>query len=231
MNKLPVLLLALALPFALHAQDAKPLNIAGAWRLDDRNSDSADVVRAKLQAVARGEEAAPAPASTAGGPGDHGPGGHHGGGRGMGGGGGGMGGHGGGHGGKGGDHGSGDKDKDKDEAKDFRGSAPLPPTLASDSVLLVTQDDKSVQVRLNNGQQLEVKLDGVKRQTLSGNAMASARREGGSVVVSIQYADGSQLNERWTPSADGKQLVVDGEWKPQGMADAVGFKRTYVGLQ
>lgn len=236
-------LAAVIIVSAVRAQDTStPATLAGAWRLDDRNSDNADTVRGLLRDAARGEQAAPAPASSSASPGGahgQGAGGHRGGGMGghgggMGGmGGGGAGGMGGGHGGRGG-HGGGDRSdagKGKDEGKDFRGDYPLPPTLANDGVLLVQQDAKGVQVRLSNGQQLDLRLDGVKRQTLSGNAMASAHGDGHAWQVSIQFADGGQLDQRWEPSADGKQLVVTGQWKAQGMSEAVVFRWVYVALQ
>jgi len=222
----------------LHADQAQAANYAGAWRLDDRNSDSADTLKGRLRDAERGT-AAPAAASSASTPAQdaHGGGGHRGGGTGRGMGGGGMGGGGmggggrmgGGHGGRGGKTAATDTDKN-DKAQDFRGDYALPPTLEQDNVLLVQQDAQSVQVRFANGQNMDVRLDGQRRQSLAGNAMVAGYREANGMRVSIQYADGSQLEQHWQLAPDGKQLTVLGEWKAPGMAQPVSFKRNYVGL-
>ena len=209
----------------LHAQASPPAGFAGAWRLDARDSNTADTVKSLLRDA---ERDAPAPASSTAPSPDARPGqgGRRGGGmgRGMG---GGMGGHGG-RGGKGG-HGSGDAAKE-DKGQDFRGEHPLPPTLEQDSVLLVQQDAQSLQVRFASGQTMDVRFDGRSRQTLAGTAMVDARREADGLHMSIQYADGSKLDERWALAADGKRLTVLSEWRAPGMAQPVSFRRSYVGL-
>jgi hypothetical protein len=144
----------------------------------------------------------------------------------------GRGGMGGGHGkgmrgGKGGEGAKGDAAADAASPRD---DYPLPPTLKIDSVLLVQQDAQAFQVRLDNGQTLEVKLDGQPRQTMSGAAMANGRREGANLRLSIRLADGSQLVERWVLSADGRQLSIFGDWKVPALEQAVSFRRDYVAL-
>lgn len=223
---------------------AQSTDFSGAWRLDDRNSDSADGltnamrVEARKELAARQQSSAPASSSSSATPaGNHG-GGRHGGGMGGGGmGGGGMGG--GGHGGGGmgggghGHHGDGGDSKpaatsDKDPIA--TATYPMPPMLQTDSVLLVQQDAKTFQVRLNNGDQLTGKLDGVARQSLNGNAMVRGQIMSGQLVVNIRYADGTQLDQTWALSDDGKQMVVNGAWKVPTLEQPVGFKRVYVGL-
>ncbi|WP_165418513.1 hypothetical protein [Dyella amyloliquefaciens] len=245
----PALLAALlALPaFAAPAQ--KP-DFTGAWRLDDRNSDSADSLTAAMRNEARNEQQAALPqnqtasgsGSSPGGAGNGG--GHHGGGMGGGGmgghgggaggggmGGGGMGGHGGGgHGHHGGDDSSTSKKPDTDKDPIATATYPMPPMLKVDSVLLMQQDDKTFQVRLNDGSQLTGKLDGQARQSLSGNAMVRGHVENGQLHVSVQYADGTQLEQTWALSPDGQQMVVTGAWKVPTLQQPVTFKRTYVGL-
>ena len=153
-------------------------------------------------------------------------GGGHGGGMGGGGmGGGGGGGHG--HGGGGGDAkpaASGDKDPIA------TATYPMPPTLKTDSVLLVQQDEKTFQVRLDNGDQLTGKLDGVARQSLNGNAMVRGHMENGQLMVNIRYADGTELDQAWSITPDGKQMVVTGAWKVPTLQEPVTFKRIYLGL-
>jgi len=223
------------------AQAAQNVDFSGAWRLDDRNSDSPDALTSAMRIEARRELAsqqssAPAsssssPAPAAGGRG----GGRHGGmgGGGMGGGGvghgGGMGS--GGHGRHGDNDGGGSKPasgNDKDPIA--TATYPMPPTLKADSVLLVQQDDKTFQIRLNNGDQLTGKLDGVARQSLNGSAMVRGHVENGQLTVNIHYADGMQLDQTWAMTPDGQQMVVTGAWKVPTLEQAVTFKRTYVGL-
>jgi hypothetical protein len=223
---------------------AQSTDFSGAWRLDDRNSDSADGltnamrVEARKELAARQQSSAPASSSSSASPaGSHG-GGHHGGGGmgggGMGGGGMGGGGHGGGMG--GGGHGhrgdSGDSKPASTTDKDPIATAtyPMPPMLQTDSVLLVQQDAKTFQVHLGNGDQLTGKLDGVPRQSLNGNAMVRGQIMSGQLVVNIRYADGTQLDQTWAMSDDGTQMVVTGAWKVPTLEQPVGFKRVYVGL-
>lgn len=221
-----------------YATPAQKPDFSGAWRLDDRNSDTTDTLTAAMRNEARHEQQASlpqspgtgSPGSTTGGAGNGG--GHRGG---MGSHGGGMGGHGGGMGGGGhGRHGGGDsstgKKSDADKDPIATATYPMPPMLKVDSVLLVQQDDKTFQVRLNDGSQLTGKLDGQPRQSLSGNAMVRGHMENGQLRVSVQYADGMQLEQTWALSPDGQQMVVTGAWKIPALDQPVTFKRTYVGL-
>lgn len=234
----------LMLAAAVHAAPPQSADFSGAWRLDDRNSDSPDTLTAAMRTEARKEQEATTqqiPASSSSSstpPSSHSGGGHRGGGGGGGGGmgggsggGGGMGGGGMGHG--GGKHGGGNSDsKPASTDKDPLATAtyPMPPLLSVDSVLLVQQDAKTFQVRLNNGDQLTGKLDGQPHQTLNGNAMVRGHVEDGRLIVSIAYADGTQLVQNWAMSPDGQQLVVTGSWKIPTLQQPVSFKRTYVGL-
>lgn len=237
----------LAAVFALPAYAApgqKP-DFTGAWRLDDRNSDTIDTLTAAMRQEAHSEQQAALPQNSAtggtgmpasgvgNGSGHHGGGmGGHGGGVGNAGGmgGGGMGGRDGGH----GRHGSGDTSVGKKPGSDkdpiATATYPMPPMLKVDSVLLVQQDDKTFQVRLNDGSQLTGKLDGQPRQSLSGNAMVRGHMENGQLNVSVQYADGMQLEQTWAMSPDGQQMIVTGAWKVPTLEQPVTFKRTYVGL-
>lgn len=227
---------------ATHAAVPQSTDFSGAWRLDDRNSDSADTLTTSLRAEARKEQEAstqqsPAsssstsiPASSQSGGGRHG-GGMGGGG---GGGGGGMGGHGGGMGGGGGHgkHGGDTSSKPTSTDKDPLATAKfqLPPLLSVDSVLLVQQDAKTFQVHLSNGDQINGRLDGLPHQSLNGNAMVRGQVDAGRLSVSIQYADGTRLDQSWAMTPDGQQLVVTGNWKIPTLQEPVSFKRTYVGL-
>ncbi|WP_267223729.1 hypothetical protein [Dyella silvae] len=226
-------LITLMIAASAHAA-AQNTDFSGAWRLDDRNSDTADALTAAMRTEARKElastEQQPASPSSTASTDNHPGGGRHGGG-GMGG--GGMG-HGSGMGGGGhGRHGgSNDSKPSSGSDKDPIATAtyPMPPILNADSVLLVQQDAKTFQVRLSNGDQLTGKLDGLPHQTLNGNAMVRGRAENGQLIVSIQYGDGTQLDQTWMLSADGQQLVVNGSWKVPTLQQPVTFCRTYVGL-
>ncbi|AIF49062.1 hypothetical protein [Dyella japonica] len=228
-----------ALLLAGTASAAQTTDFTGAWRLDDRNSDSPDALTNAMRIEARKEQASqqPTPAASSSSPppatASHGGGGHHGGMSGGGMGGGGMG-RGGGMGGGHGRHGDNSSDSKPAGASDkdpiATATYPMPPTLKSDAVLLVQQDDKTFQIRLNNGDQLTGKLDGVARQSLNGTAMVRGHMENGQLTVNIRYSDGSQLDQTWAMTPDGQQMVVVGAWKVPTLEQPVTFKRTYVGL-
>jgi hypothetical protein len=235
-------LLGLLLVSPVHAAPARQADFSGAWRLDDRNSDTPDSLTAAMRIEARKEQQATLPPNPGtGGPGspaggaDHADG-HRGGG--MGGHGGGMGGgsgHGGGMGGGGhGHHGADDgavgKSPGGDKDPIATATYPMPPMLRVDSVLLVQKDDKTFQVRLDDGSQLTGKLDGQPHQSLNGNAMVRGHMENGQLHISVAYADGMQLEQTWAVSPDGQQMVVTGAWKVPTLEQPVTFKRTYVGL-
>ncbi|MFC4527936.1 hypothetical protein ISN76_05785 [Dyella halodurans] len=224
-------------------------DFSGAWRLDDRNSDTADTLTTALRSEARKEQEAkqqqaPASASSSATPPGNNGGGRHGGGGGMGHGGmggGGMGGGGmgggtggGGMGGGHGRHGGGDQPGTKSPAADkdplATATFPMPPLLKVDSVLLVQQDPKTFQIHLNDGSQLTGKLDSQARQSLNGNAMVRGHVDAGRLMFSIEYADGTRLDQTWQLSADGQQMIVTGAWKVPTLEQPVTFKRTYVGL-
>lgn len=238
-SRAPLLGAALTL-VAAAALAAQNTDFSGAWRLDDRRSDSADGltqamrVEARKELAARQQPAAPASSSSSATPANSGHGGgRHGGGMGgggMGGGGMGGGGHGGGHVGHRGDNAAGKPADSGDKDPIASATYPMPPMLQNDSVLVVQQDAKSFQVHLSNGDQLAGKLDGVARQSLNGNAMVRGQLMGGQLVVNIRYADGTQLDQTWAMSADGQQMVVSGAWKVPTLEQPVGFRRVYVGL-
>ena len=229
---LTALLGTLLVVAAVHAAPPQNADFSGAWRLDDRNSDSPDTLTASMRAEARKEQEAttqqaPASSSSSSTPANsHGGGGHHGGGGGGGAGGGGGMGHG------GGKHGGSGDSKPSSTDKDPLATAtyPMPPLLSVDSVLLVQQDAKTFQVHLNNGDQLTGKLDGQPHQSLNGNAMVRGHVESGQLILSIAYADGTQLVQNWAMSPDGQQLIVTNNWKIPTLQEPVSFKRTYVGL-
>jgi len=198
----------------LHADSTTALpDFSGAWRLDDANSDNDAAVTKLLQNESQSEQAAndqqQAPAAAAPSPTEHA--GLH------------------------GRRGGGGHKKDKDDKKTDDEPAkpreyPLPPLLKTDSVLLIQQDSKSVQVRLNSGETLNGRLDGQSQQSLNGAAIVRSHSEAGKLVMQFQFSDGSTLQQTWELSADKHRLTVSEQWKPFGLQQAVYFKRSYVGL-
>lgn len=197
----------------LHADTAAALpDFSGAWRLDDTHSDNEAAVTKLLQDESQSEQNAnhqqQAPAATpsatehAGLHGRRGGGGHK-------------------------------KDKDDKKIDDEPAKPreyPLPPVLKTDSVLLIQQDSKSVQVRLNSGETLNGRLDGQSQQSLNGNAIVRSHNEAGKLIMQFQFSDGSTLQQTWELSADKHRLTVSEQWKPLGLQQPVYFKRSYVGL-
>ena len=99
--------------------------------------------------------------------------------------------------------------------------------LDNDSVLVVQQDAKTLQARLENGEQLAVRLDGNHRQTLNGSVVARREAGGQDLQFSLQFDDGSRIDETWSRSADGRTLQVTERWQPGFLQHPVVFRRVY----
>ena len=224
-----LLLLAFVGLIAFSAAWAATADFSGAWRLDDLHSDSAGVLTTLLRAEARREQPAAlpstahtaAPGSTTAAAGHTG---RHGGG--MDGRGAGMGGHGGHH----GSRGSASAHPDTDQDPLAHAQFALPPLLDADSVLLVQQQTGSLQIQLDNGEQLKVRLDGQPRQSLNGEAMVQGNLAENGVQIIIRYADGRQLEQDWIRTADGRQLTIHGLWKLPSLQEPVPFHRSYLAV-
>jgi len=192
----------------------------GIWRLDQLHSDDASIITQRLRAERRNEQPVvqPAAATSAGAPAASQASNSHGGhGGGMGG--GGMGGgHGGGHGNKA----STSSNNDSDTADN-----PSPPLLGIDSLLNVQQDAKSVQVALSNSDRLEARLDGSARQSLNGNAMVQSQLTPDGLQISMQFDDGTRLEQNWVRSPDGHHLTVTELWTAPGIKQPITFTRNY----
>lgn len=206
-------LFAGAAPMYLHADTASLADFSGAWRLDDANSDNDAAVTKLLQDESGREQAAndqqpaqttaPSPTERAGLHGRRGGGGHA-------------------------KHDKDDKKADDEPAKPH--AYPLPPLLKTDTVLLIQQDNKNVQIRLNSGETMTARLDGQSQQSLNGNAIVRGHNEAGKLVMDIQFADGSTLQQRWELSADKHHITISEQWKPFGLQQPVNYKRSYVEL-
>jgi hypothetical protein len=220
--------LLLAAPHTPAQQAPAPSDFSGLWRIDDQASDSLAQVTTSLRMELRREQSpsvAPASSSSSGTtpqPGNRG--GRHGGGMGGGMGGGHMGG-----GGMGGSHGRGGR-RTSASSGDASGSDDLlqpPPMLDNDSVLVVQQDTKTLQARLENGEQLAVRLDGTHQQTLNGSAVARRQAGSGDLQFNLQFDDGNRIDETWSRSADGRTLRVTERWQPGFLQRPVVFHRVY----
>ncbi|MBD8900344.1 hypothetical protein [Rhodanobacter sp. DHG33] len=211
------------------SQQATPLpDFNGLWRLSDQGSEGPDQVTAMLRTELRREQSptvAPAGASSSASTPQPGSRGSHGGGHGgMGG-----GGMGGGH--MGGGHGRGgktDSSTSSGNSSDDADLLKLPPTLANDAVLIVQQDANALQTRLENGEQLAMPLNGHDQHTLDGNAIAHRQDAGQGLQFTLQFNDGSHLDETWSRSADGHTLQVTEQWQPGFLQRPVVFHRNYV---
>ncbi|GAB3785968.1 hypothetical protein GCM10028797_17120 [Dyella agri] len=209
---------------------ATPPDFNGLWRISDQGSDGPAQVTAKLRAEIQREQSptvVPAAASSSGNaprPGNGDGGGRHGGGMGGGMGGGHMGG-----GGMGGGHGRGGRraSTSSDDASGDDNMLKPPPMLDNDAVLVVQQDAVSVQTRLENGEQLTVRLDGGNQQTLNGAAVAHRQAADAGLQFSLHFNDGSRIDEIWSRSADGRTMQVTEQWQPGFLQRPVVFHRNY----
>jgi hypothetical protein len=204
-------------------------DFSGIWQLNDKQSDSAADITARLHAEKHREEApssSPASASSSATPSTSSNNyGGHGGGRGMGG--GGMGGGGMGGGGMGGRHGGGNNSQSLLSDKNTSKKDPTPPLLANDSLLNIQQNEKGVQVDYNNTDRLDTKFDGVTRQSLSGSAQVQTQLSADGMQVTMQFDDGTRLDQTWVRSPDGHHLTVTETWTTDEVKEPIVFKRSY----
>jgi hypothetical protein len=199
-------------------------DFSGIWQLNDRASDSAAVITQRLHQERRREQAPssrPAGASSSATASASAPNGYgHGGGRGMGG--GGMGGHGMGGGRRGSQDSQSASGSGGKPAKD-----PTPPLFADDALLNVQQDNSGVRVDFNNTDRLDTKFDGVARQTLNGSAHVQTRMTHDGMQVSMDFGDGTRLDQAWARSPDGHHLTVTETWTTSELKEPIVFTRSY----
>lgn len=213
---------------ALSQQSVALPDFDGLWRLSDQGSDSQERVTAMLRNQLRQEQSpSVAPASASSSAGQPPSGNHYGHGGGHGGMGGGMGaGHmGGGRGHRGGNS---DSSTASGNSSDDADLLKLPSTLNNDSVLIVQQDAGTLQTRLEDGEQLTVPLNGHDQHTLDGNAVVHRQGTGQGLRFTLQFNDGSHLDETWSRSADGHTLQITELWQPGFLQRPVVFHRNYV---
>lgn len=193
-------------------------DFSGLWQLNDAQSDSASDINKRYHVEKKHEEspsahptsdngAAP---STVGDVLGGGQGGRHGGG--------------GGHGGSGGNH-------DYEESHSFdknKGSKdPTPPLFADDALLNVQQRTADTQVDFNNTDRLDTKFDNITRPSLNGTAQIQTQVSPDGMHLTMQFSDGSRLEQDWVKSADGRHLTVTETWTPVDLKQPVVFKRVY----
>ncbi|MFC5582505.1 hypothetical protein [Rhodanobacter terrae] len=209
------LLLAMS-SLAVRAAGPSMPDFSGTWRLNEQQSDSSSDIAARLRAEKKREQPVqqPAGAAVASTPASHTPGGH-GGGRGMG---------GGGHG-----HAGGGRSHDKAATTDNGTAAPddPPPLLAHDSLMNVQQDARDIRVAFDDKDQLDGRLDGSTRQSLSGNALVQARLTAEGLQISMQFEGGVRLRQDWIQSPDGHHLTVTETWTTPAVQQPIVFKRSY----
>lgn len=215
---LPLALLLAMSSLAVRAASSSTPDFSGIWRLNEQQSDSPSDIAARLHAERKLEQPVqqPAGAASTGTPASqassHG---GHGGGRGMG---------GGGHG-----HGGGGRSHDKTAAIDSGTAAPddPPPLLANDSLMNVQQDAKDIRVTFDEKDQLDGRLDGSTRQSLSGNALVQTHLTAEGLQISMQFEAGVRLRQNWVPSPDGHHLTVIETWTTPAVQQPIVFKRSY----
>lgn len=133
---------------------------------------------------------------------------------------------GGGHGMGGGRHGNQDSQSDSSSSskppKD-----PTPPLLASDALLNVQQTSRGTQVDFNNTDRLDTRFDGIARQSLNGSAQVQTQLTSDGMHVSMQFDDGTHLEQQWVRSPDGHHLTVTETWTTTVVEAPIVFTRSY----
>jgi hypothetical protein len=220
-----VLVATSSLAFARQVQTQtagpRPPDFSGIWRLDDQHSDSPLDISARLRAEKKAEQPIQPPAGASAGTPSAAQSTNRQGGRG---------GHGMGGGGMGGGHGHGGG-RHHDTPADADSGTPVaddpPPLLADDSMMNVQQDAKDIHVVFGGKDQLDGRLDGIVRQSLSGNAMVQSRLTANSLQVSMQFDGEVRLQESWVESPDGHHLTVTESWTSPAATQPILFRRSY----
>lgn len=197
-------------------------DFSGIWQLNDRASDSAAVINQRLHAERRREQSPssrPAGAASSATPSSSSNGfGGHGGGHGMGG--GGMGG------GRHGNHNSQDS-SNSDSSSSKPPKDPTPPLFVDDALLNVQQTSKGLQVDFNNNDRLDAQFDGITRQSLNGSAHVQTQMTAHGMDVSMDFGDGTRLEQLWVRSPDGHHLTVTETWATPEVSEPIVFTRNY----
>ncbi|MEO8748337.1 MAG: Plug domain-containing protein [Rhodanobacter sp.] len=79
-------------------------------------------------------------------------------------------------------------------------------------------------VQLDNGERLDVRLDGRVRQSLNGDATVEGQTCTDAVHITIRYAAGGELQQDWVRAADGHQLTIYCTWKLPPMQRPIHFQ-------
>jgi hypothetical protein len=104
---------------------------------------------------------------------------------------------------------------------------PTPPLFADDALLNVQQDNKGIRVDFNNNDRLDTKFDGITRQSLNGSAQVQTQMTKDGMEVSMQFGDGTRLDQAWVRSPDGHHLTVTETWTTVDLKDPIIFTRNY----
>ncbi len=102
-----------------------------------------------------------------------------------------------------------------------------PPLLDNDSLLNVQQDAKGIRVVLDDKDQLDSRLDGNTRQSLSGNAMVQTHLTAQGLQITMQFDGDVRLQQNWVQSPDGHHLTVTETWTTPAVQQPIVFKRSY----
>ncbi|GLQ46552.1 hypothetical protein GCM10007862_16030 [Dyella lipolytica] len=196
-------------------------DFSGIWQLNDRASDSAAVITQRLHAERRREQApssqpanagsSATPASSSNGFGGRG-------GHGMGGGGHGMG---------GGQHGNHDYQDSSRSSSNATPKDPTPPLFADDALLNVQQSRQGMRVDFNNNDRLDTQFDNIARQSLNSTARVQTQLTQDGMHVSMDFGNGTRLEQAWVRSADGHHLTVTETWTTAELKEPIVFTRSY----
>ena len=200
-----------------NAQAASPqtTDFSGIWQLNDAQSDSASDITKRYHTEKKHEEAPSShPSNGSGSSGSATLGDLLGNGSGNG----------------GGRHGGGNN-HDYQESYSFdkkKGSEdPTPPLFADDALLNVQQRTADMQVDFNNTDRLDTKFDNITRPSLNGTAQIQTQLSPNGMHLTMQFSDGTRLEQDWAKSADGHHLTVTETWTPVDLQQPVVFKRVY----
>jgi hypothetical protein len=206
----------------VHAATPPTPDFSGIWQLNDAQSDSSSDIAKRYQTEKKQEQAHSSQSSdessTSSSAGSNSFGGGRGGRHGSG---------GGSSGGGGSDSGIHDYEDSYKFKKKNQSTDPTPPLFADDALLNVQQRTADMQVDFNNTDRLDTKFDGVTRPSLNGSAQIQTELSSDGMHMTMQFSDGTRLEQIWAKSTDGHHLTVTETWTPSDLKQPITFKRVY----
>lgn len=127
----------------------------------------------------------------------------------------------------GGRHGSHDNQDSSSSGSNAPPKDPTPPLFADDALLNVQQNSKGMRVDFNNNDRLDTQFDNIARQSLNSTARVQTQLTQDGMHVSMDFGNGTRLEQAWVRSADGHHLTVTETWTTVELKEPIVYTRSY----